>query len=460
LINRHGWRKNVKLKPWAGLLILLAGAPLEGQQFVSVGYYCAWNYHAYAPRDIMYGGVSHIAHAFIWPTAHGDIESYQDMHDAELVEYAHDEDKKVLISVGGWGQSRGFASMAADETSRGRFVSGIVSYIRKYGYDGADLDWEYPDRSGSDSSNYNRLVKELHSAFQAENKGWIITMAVPSGDYYGTGFDFTTLSRYVEWFGIMAYDMFGSWCSRAGHNAPLFPPEVNNNGSAHDAVLYFTGARSIPRQKLVLGIPLYGIGCLAAGYNAWVNGGFAEYQYKEIVPLVDDSYMIHWDETACVPYCTNTGNSHYITYDDTHSVRLKCEYAGMKNLRGVMMWALGHDDTGRSQPLLETVRRYVESLSGTGLCKSPDTSGIFTAVNFPNPFNTSTAVAFCLAEPCHVTVRVFDVKGRQAALLFNGMGRKGWNRTVFDAPGLPSGMYLYTITAGRIRHTGNMALIR
>ena len=90
---------------------------------------------------------------------------------------------------------------------------GLKSFMSKYGFQGVDLDWEYPgtpERGGKrdDTQNYVSLVKEMKASF-GDQYGISLTLAP---DYwYLRGFDAKAMEPYVDMFGFMAYDLHGFW---------------------------------------------------------------------------------------------------------------------------------------------------------------------------------------------------------------------------------------------------------
>ncbi|MEW6061379.1 MAG: T9SS type A sorting domain-containing protein [Bacteroidota bacterium] len=82
------------------------------------------------------------------------------------------------------------------------------------------------------------------------------------------------------------------------------------------------------------------------------------------------------------------------------------------------------------------------------------------AQNYPNPFNPSTVINFSLPVSGFVTVKVYDVVGREIATLVNGFQQAGSYAVDFDATGLAGGVYLYRLTAGSFSQVKKMMLVK
>lgn len=80
--------------------------------------------------------------------------------------------------------------------------------------------------------------------------------------------------------------------------------------------------------------------------------------------------------------------------------------------------------------------------------------------NYPNPFNPATQINFTVPEKGMVTLKVFDVLGREVATLVNGVMEAGSHESVFDAATLTSGMYIYTLKAGNFTASKKMMLVK
>jgi hypothetical protein len=80
--------------------------------------------------------------------------------------------------------------------------------------------------------------------------------------------------------------------------------------------------------------------------------------------------------------------------------------------------------------------------------------------NFPNPFNPVTTIAFDLPQSGNVTLRVFDLLGREVTTLVNGKVAAGTHAIDFDASALPSGLYIYRLTAGTFQQSRKLVLLR
>ncbi len=87
-------------------------------------------------------------------------------------------------------------------------------------------------------------------------------------------------------------------------------------------------------------------------------------------------------------------------------------------------------------------------------------TGFVLEANYPNPFNPVTTVAFGLPATSQVRVAVYDLLGRELAVLADGIMSGGNHEVQFDASGLPSGTYLYRLEAPGLRITRQMVLVK
>lgn len=338
-------------------MLLVSGSLTANSQIVA-GYYAEWTTREYPPSAIPLQNLTHVIHAFAWPNADGSI-SYPTgflTPVPELTQRAHAAGKKVLLSLGGYTDSLGFSPMAGNSTARAKFVATLTALCLTNHYDGADLDWEYPENT-TDRQNLTLLVQDIRAYWKLAAPNLMLTMTINADDWRGKYFDVATLHPLLDWIGVMTYCYYGSWAGMSGHNAPLYsnPLDPLAAGSIDQSIRqYFHDQRGVPYNKLVSGIPFYGLAFTGTTqlYKPAAGGNACEYTVASTL-----NYTYNWDSVSQVPYLTSPLNGGTIvTFDDPVSVRLKCQYAKAQGLAGVMIWELSQDLLSiGNQPLLSAV---------------------------------------------------------------------------------------------------------
>ncbi len=331
------------------VIVFSIGQALMAQKVV--GYFYASN-SSYPHNVIDYENLTHIAHAFIYPTAEGEIKTDSWYFYPELVTEAKANGVKIITAIGGWGNSDGFPPMAADSVIRSKFIDNIVKFCKDHGYDGVDLDWEYPKEA--DRENFVSLVKELREAFD-ENDLEIVSTALPSSDW-GNGYDITNLKNYLNWFGIMTYDFSGPWESVAGYNSPLYK-HPRQWGGIHESIKYYRN-KGVPLEKLLMGMAFYGYSFNASDPFK-PHTGASSISYVKANNLKTNGYNYIFDEVSKVPYLQDENKTKFVTYDDSVSIKLKCEYVHSSSIGGTIIWKIGHDYVSGSSPLLSIVGKHL-----------------------------------------------------------------------------------------------------
>jgi len=447
----------------ATMLLLTCAVEIAHPQNRVIGYYPMWKRASLPPQAVTFNYLTHLNHAFSWPLPDGSIRSSDAVVDTGFINTTHRAGRKVLLSFGGASQSGNFASVTADSALRRTFITTIVNHLATYNYDGADIDWEGP-QSVSDRTNELTFIRELRSAFLAAHPDWLITMAVGVTDYSGRWHDFASLKLYVDWFNAMAYDFHGSWSNHAGPNAPLYPSPLDAiDGSVDQGITYLNGTRGIPGSQLTLGMPFYGKQFQAAAMYAPKTEPTIDLVYSDVINRLAQNWVYTWDSVSHVPYLISPSGNAVITFEDSTSLSRKCEYAKTKKLSGVMIWEVSQGVIPAGQPLMDAVGKAMTAPSNVP--QSPEITLAKEFIlydNFPNPFNPATNIKFEIptAKLGFVSLKVYDLLGREVVTLVNEVGRPGVYTAQWDAGEAASGVYFYRLEAGAFVQTKRMLLLK
>jgi len=319
---------------------------------VVLGYYPAWKRADFSFNRIDYDCLTHIAHAFAMPDAKGNLILPPDYLYPELIEEAHRHGVKVIMSIGGWGNCEGFPGMAANLDSRTRFIIQALDFLKTYHYDGVDIDWEFVSNPVEQGS-FVSLVKELGAALHAQNPPLVLTMAAPSNHFWGQWISFEEVVGFFDYIGCMTYDYHGEWSDHSGHNSPLYACGNDPCGSFNDSFLYCL-SRSIPPDKLLLGLPFFGRSFDSSEFYQKFQESL-DYGFAEVIDLRTAGWATLWDDCAQVPYLQKPDRSALLSYDDEKSIALKCRFVKEHQAAGVIIWEISQDFIGGDSVLLSAV---------------------------------------------------------------------------------------------------------
>jgi len=323
---------------------------------------------------------------------------------------------KTLISVGGWTWSGNFSDVAADEGKRQQFANSSAEFIKKYGFDGVDIDWEFPVAGGNDitnrpedKENYVKLLKALREALdkqgKADNKTYLLTIVGDPNVRFAKNTDLKGMMKYLDFINVIGYDYHGGWEKVTNHNAPLYAnrkdPTEFKDFSIDSTITAYIKAGVKPAD-INLGMPFYGRGWTGVssssnnglwqdgqaptgtgiGSGTWEGGSF---DFVDIVQnyIGKNGYKRYWDDVAKVPYLYN--GSSFVTYDDEESILLKLKYCDKKSLGGVMCWEFTGD---KNKTLQKVIANYYGKNLATG--KSTTTSSATTDSTTTDKKDTSS----------------------------------------------------------------------
>ncbi|KXT00943.1 hypothetical protein AC579_5184 [Pseudocercospora musae] len=283
---------------------------------------------------------------------------------------------KVILSIGGWSYSNNFVGAAATTTNRQNFASTAVKFLMDLGFDGLDIDWEYPANSAQ-ASDWVALLKATRQALDAyaatlpNHPHFLLTVACPAGPSNYEKLDIPGMDQYLDFWNLMAYDFSGSFSTVAAHASNLYPSVLNTNSTpfSTDAAVQYYLSHGVNPRKLLLGLPLYGhqfVGTQGPGLpytgigpGSWENG---IWDYKA---LPETGAKVHYDSVIGASWSYDTNTQTMVSYDTPEMAEQKLQYIYQNNLGGAMWWEANGDKNTTTESLVDITIGGFTKLDGS-----------------------------------------------------------------------------------------------
>ena len=272
-----------------------------------------------------------------------------------LIELAHKANRKVILGVGGTNSHSAFAPMVADPSARANFVRNLTDFVVDQGYDGVNIDWEFP-QSPVDRQNLNALMMELRQSLESTGRHLTLSISATSNERRGQWIDVDSITPLVDQYVVMTFGYYGPWSSVSGHHAPLYAPAAGTRDtrSVDQSLRYWVETRGVPPSKILMGVASFGLWFDSEG----LDQPFTETQkadYRDIAPLIGHGHTRYWDGTAQVPYLAQEGALGLWSYDDPQSIGAKRDYVLANGLAGMAVWDVTMDVVAGEHELLKAM---------------------------------------------------------------------------------------------------------
>lgn len=348
---------------------IVAGPTLKAP--ITVGYYPAWGaYNGFSPSNIPAANYDIINYAF------GNIGNdctialgYPDIDTKNFAELAklksQNPNLKVMYSIGGWNNSNNFSPCAQTAANRQKLADSMKSFLANNTvFDGIDLDWEYP-ATLNDQTNFAALVNTMATTLNtAAGKGkYYITIAGPGANVAAvdgqgriSSLAYANMAANLDFVNIMNYDYHGPWENETNNLAPLFkdtsPRNPDPDNFNIDSAIKAYQAIGVPTNKLVMGVPFYGVGWTDVSPDSYSNSVLyvpgrplsEQIPYKKIF-----SNYLNQDPTKNTIWNNESKSIIYykdktlISFDDPKTISAKANYITTNKLLGAMYWEISED---------------------------------------------------------------------------------------------------------------------
>lgn len=410
------------------ILSLLILCKLEQSfAFNRVCYYTNWAQYrsergyGFYPEDVDPFHCTHIIYAFakidnnqIVNFEENDIENWAGTGMYTRIMKLKDKNPKlkILIAIGGWNAgSWPFEQIIASQASMDLFAKNSVTFLRKWNFDGLDIDWEYPILHKQAFTVYLATLRKEYEAdaTRTGKERLLLTAAVGAGQAtVDTAYEVDKMNIHIDMLNLMTYDLHGSWETKTGFHTGLYArpeeKEWEQTLNVDWATQYWIKLGMAP-EKINLGLGFYGRGFSLKNPTVNAVGSPASgpstagkivtesgmLSYFEICSAISAGARELWDAVQQVPSIQN--GKDWIGYENERSLKIKVDYARSKCLGGIMLWALDFDDfKGKycnkgNYPLMNAVIEAIGDGSCTNGATTIEPAEVFTnaAIITPKP---------------------------------------------------------------------------
>lgn len=240
------------------------------------------------------------------------IDTFMVVHNADSNGFSKELGRQVLSS----------------KSRRKILIDNIYSQLVKHGYSGVEIDFENLPAESKD--NYSQFIKELSETLKPN--GYSVACAIPAktgenNESWLKAYDYKAIGKYADRVLIMSYDQHWS----GGAAGPIASIDWFERVTSYSA-------STIPNDKLVMGIALY-------GYDWPMDGNKGKSVTVSTVNKYVDTYggKIEWDDNSKSPYYrySSNGVDRIVWFENVQSAQFKFEIVKKYGLKGVGMWRLG-----------------------------------------------------------------------------------------------------------------------
>ena len=328
----------------------------------------------YSVADIPAGRITHLIYAFAGISTTGECISQSPAEDKinfpALLQLKQQHPRlKTLISIGGASSKARYTSATSSPAGITKLANSSVLYMVANGFDGIDIDWEFPTATQKDI--YTALLVELRNQLNAQwktdGRSYLLTIAAPAGASNYENLDLAKIHLQLDWINLETYDFTTVASKTTNFVAPLFNPKNNPGSPTHnvDSAAKAYLASGVPADKVVVGVRFIGngwqgvpntnnglyqsnTGPAKGTWDKTASSPSGSFFYQDIVDNYIPNNTRFWEAAARVPWLYNPTTGIMISYEDPQSVGDKADYVVANNLGGAMVWELAADDQRHS----------------------------------------------------------------------------------------------------------------